>query len=180
MLKNSERETDLFLERVGPIGEKLGPLLLQFPPNFGDEHLPDLDDYLKKLPRRYRYVVEVRNKAWFREDFYKLLKANNTALAWVDSANMPLICEVTSDFLYVRWEGNRKKVNGLLGKIEVDTSDKLRVWSDTLRPLLNRQPTVFGYFSKYYSGYPPSDIDSLTSMLRVDFEKGDGREIRTA
>ena len=62
MLKNCERETNLFLERTSILGEKLGPLLLQFPPNFGVEHLPDLADFLQRLPRQNRYVVEVRNK----------------------------------------------------------------------------------------------------------------------
>ncbi len=165
MLKNCERETNLFLERTGLLGEKLGPLLLQFPPNFEYEHLPDLSDFFEKLPMQNRYVVEVRSKAWLKEDFYLLLKANKAALAWVDGADMPLTSEVTSDFLYVRWEGDRKKINGLLGKIEANTHDKLHAWADRLKPFLTRQTTIYGYFSKYYSGYPPSDIDSLTSML---------------
>ena len=165
MLKNCERETNLFLERTSLLGEKLGPLLLQFPPDFGYEHLPDLADFLRKLPKRNRYVVEVRNIAWLKDDFYAILNGSNTALAWVDSVDMPQTGEVTSDFLYVRWEGDRKKVNGLLGKIEADTHDKLRDWADKLRPFLSEERMVFGYFSKYYSGYPPSDIDSLSSML---------------
>jgi hypothetical protein len=33
---------------------------------------------------------------------------------------MVQISEVTADFLYVRWEGDRKKVNGTLGKIEAE------------------------------------------------------------
>ena len=46
MLKDCQSETDVFLERVNLLGEKLGVLLLQFPPNFGIDHLPDLEDYL--------------------------------------------------------------------------------------------------------------------------------------
>ena len=38
---------------------------------------------------------------------------------------MPQISEVTSDFLYVRWEGDRSKVKGTLGKIEVDKTEEL-------------------------------------------------------
>ncbi len=40
MLKDCQRETDIFLERAKLLGQKLGPLLLQFPPSFGTEHLP--------------------------------------------------------------------------------------------------------------------------------------------
>ena len=165
MLKNCERETNLFLERASLLNEKMGPLLLQFPPNFGVEHLSDLSDFLRKLPQKSRYVVEVREKNWLQADFYSLLKANNTGLAWVDSPNMPQISEVTSDFLYVRWEGDRKKINGMLGKIEADTTSSLHIWADKLKPFLTRQNQIFGYFSKYYSGYPPSDIESLLSII---------------
>ena len=40
---------------------------------------------------------------------------------------MAPIDEVTSDFLYFRWEGDRKKVNGTLGKIEADRAEDLKV-----------------------------------------------------
>ncbi len=165
MLKNCQRETDLFLERVSLLEKKLGPLLLQFPPNFGVDHLPDLTAFLQKLPKTNRYVVETRDKAWLKADFYSLLRANNAALAWVDNPNMPQTSEVTSDFLYVRWEGDRKKVNGTLGKTEADTRDRLVVWADKLKPYLGGQKEVFGYFSKYYSGLPSSDVNLLKNLL---------------
>ena len=165
MLKDCERETNLFLERMALLGEKLGPLLLQFPPSFGVERLPDLADFLNKLPKTLRYVVEVRDEGFLTDAFYSILKANNVALAWVDGPYMPSVNEVTSDFLYVRWEGDRKKVKGTLGKIEADTKDSLRDWADKLKPFLNRKLQVFGYFGKYYSGYPPSDITFLSNLL---------------
>jgi uncharacterized protein YecE (DUF72 family) len=110
-------------------------------------------------------VVEVRDQAWLNTDFYSLLRANNAALAWVDSPSMPQTSEVTSDFLYVRWEGDRKKVKGTLGKIEVDTKDSLHLWANKIKAHLNGQTDVFGYFSKYYSGYPPSDVNFLSNLL---------------
>jgi uncharacterized protein YecE (DUF72 family) len=165
MLKDCERETNIFLERTRLLGEKLGPLLLQFSPTFGINHLRDLDDFLRKLPKTNRYVVEVRDEAFLNEEFYLVLRANNVALAWVDSPNMPQIEEVTTDFLYVRWEGDRSKVKGTLGKIEVDIKENLHKWVDKLKPFLSQQRNLFGYFGKYYSGYPPSDINSLLNLV---------------
>ena len=165
MLQNCEHETTIFLERANLLKEKLGPLLLQFPPNFGIEHLPDLADFLQRLPKQQRYLVEVRDQGFLNEDFYSLLKANNVALAWVDSPNMPKTSKVTSDFLYIRWEGDRKKVNGTLGKIEADMTGSLSFWAEKLKPYLHKQIEVFGYFGKYYSGYPPSDINYLLKLL---------------
>ncbi len=164
MLKSCQYETNVFLERVNLLGEKLGALLLQFPPNFGVEHLPDLQDYLHKLPKQYRYVVEVRNKSWLNPEFYSILKSYKVALAWADSPLMAKVSEVTADFLYVRWEGDRKKIVGALGKVEADRAEDLKLEAEKIRPFL-RKMEVFGYFAKYYSGYPPSDIDVLQSLL---------------
>jgi uncharacterized protein YecE (DUF72 family) len=164
MLRDCQYETGVFLERVSLLGEKLGVLLLQFPPNFGVDHLHDLEEYLRKLPRLHRYAVEVRNKSWLNPEFYSILKSNKVAFAWADSSLMAQISEVTADFVYVRWEGDRKKVNGTLGKIEVDRASDLKFVAEKIKPYLNRME-VYGYFGKYYSGYPPSDIITLQNLL---------------
>ena len=165
MLKDCQYETDVFLDRAELLGEKLGCLLLQFPPNFSVDYLPDLTSFLCKLPKQNHYVVEVRNRMWLKQEFYSLLKANNIALAWADSPLMAQNEEVTADFLYIRWEGNRKKVNGTLGKKEVDKQGYLNWWADKIKFFLDKGTTVFGYFGKYYSGYPPSDITYLQTIL---------------
>jgi uncharacterized protein YecE (DUF72 family) len=164
MLKDCQQETATFLDRAELLGEKLGPLLLQFPPYFGVVHMADLTDYLAALPRMNRYVVEVRNESWFNNDFYALLRASNVALAWRESALTQEHNEVTSTFLYLRWEGDRQKVKGTLGKIEADRRSDLDAWAIKLRPYIEKQ-TVYGYFGKYFSGYPPSDITYLQSLL---------------
>ncbi len=66
--------------------------------------------------------------------------------------------------MYVRWEGDRKKVNGTLGKIEVDRKEDLKLEAKKLKLFLIRTE-IFGYFGKYYSGYPPSDIVNLQNSL---------------
>lgn len=163
-LKNCEQDTAFFLSRAELLGDKLGPMLLQFPPNFTAEHFSDLSDYLNKLPKNYRYVVEVRNKSWLTAEFYTLLRENKVALA-ITEKPLSSQFEVTADFLYMRWEGNRKTVNGLKGEIEVDQTVDLQAWADRLKPYLNRGVEVFGYFGKYYSGLPPSDVNALRGFL---------------
>jgi uncharacterized protein YecE (DUF72 family) len=124
-----------------------------------------------KLPKPQRYVVEVRDKGFLNEDFYSFLRDSNVALAWVDTPNMPQINEVTSDFLYLRMEGDRNKVKGTLGKTEVDKGQDLRLWADKIKGFLGEDLEVFGYFGKYFSGFPPSDISSLLSLLAQDYYK---------
>jgi len=78
---------------------------------------------------------------------------------------MPLIDEVTSDFIYVRWEGDRRRVKGTLGRIEIDRSAKIKQWADRIKPFLENQIEAFGYFSKYYSGYSISDVHEFLKVL---------------
>jgi uncharacterized protein YecE (DUF72 family) len=165
MLEGCEEETRVFLERVAFLKEKLGVLLLQLPPAFNSEHFSSLDYYLKSLPKKFRYSVEVRNKSLLNQEVYDLLRNYNVALAWVDSAKMPLSSESTSDFVYIRWEGNRKKVRGTIGKSEIDRKENINSWAKKLKPILEEK-IIYGYFSKYYSGFPPQDCAYLLKEIQ--------------
>jgi uncharacterized protein YecE (DUF72 family) len=167
MLKDCEEETRVFLERVSLLEEKLGVLLLQFPPMFRQQHFPLLAAYLQTLPKGFRYAVEVRNKSLLNEELFALLKENNVALAWVDAAKMPLVTEKTAEFFYVRWEGDRKAVTGTLGKTEVERTTQIREWAGRFKPFLSSETEGFGYFSKYYSGNPTSDVVELLRNLKT-------------
>jgi uncharacterized protein YecE (DUF72 family) len=81
---------------------------------------------------------------------------------------MPLSAELTADFAYVRWEGDRKTVTGTLGETETNRTRHIQAWADRLKPLLNGGTEVFGYFSKYYSGFPPSDVRELLKRVSAD------------
>jgi uncharacterized protein YecE (DUF72 family) len=168
MLKDCDEETSVFLERAELLGEKLGVLLLQFPYNFGTEHVPLLRDFLQTLPKTHRYAMEVRNRKLLNHDFYSVLRDHNAALAWADSPFMPQISELTSDFIYVRWVGDRRRVKGTLGKIEMDRTAQINAWAEKLKPFLEEGAEVFGYFSKYYSGYSPSDAEALLGLIGTD------------
>lgn len=165
LLKDCQEETRVFLQRVSLLGEKLGVLLLQFPPMFRQQHFPLLREYLKTLPETHHYAVEVRNKSLLNDDVYTLLKEHHMALAWVDASKMPLTSELTADFVYVRWEGDRKTVTGSLGKIENDKVPSIQDWAEKLKVLLNEGTEIFGYFSKYYSGFPPADVQQFLKCM---------------
>jgi len=163
MLKNCESETQFFIEKISVLREKVGPLLLQFPPLFGPEEATILGDFLTKLPTEYRYVVEVRNKKLFGHELYSLLEENNVALAI--SPLMPETERITTDFAYIRWEGDRRKVNGTLGKVEVERTSDIMKWAARISKFLVETKEVYGYFSKYFSGHPPTDAGQLVESF---------------
>jgi uncharacterized protein YecE (DUF72 family) len=141
---------------------KLGPLLLQFPSSFGAKHFPDLREFLSTLPKGYRYAVEVRNKDWAGEELNPLLRENGVAQVFVGQP----VFEATAGFVYIRWEGDRSKVHGTLGKVEVDRTEDIGKVAAGVKNFLDQHLEVFGYFSKYYSGYPPSDAEQLLNLLQ--------------
>jgi uncharacterized protein YecE (DUF72 family) len=167
MLRNCEEETQVFLEHAEFLEEKLGPLLLQFPPKFRDDSVPLLREFLERLPKEHRYAAEVRNKTLLTDCLCEILGDNSVALAWVESPFMPLVSELTSDYIYVRWEGDRKKIRGTFGKTEVNRTGEIALWADKLKPSRVRKIEFFGYFSKYYSGFPPSDISTFLKSTKI-------------
>ncbi len=168
MLQNADEETDVFLKRAELLGEKLGSLLIQLPPNFKDEDFTILGSFLDKLPNRFRYAVELRNQAMLCLELYKTLREHNVVLAWADSFSNPAVSEMTGGFIYLRWEGDRKKVNGTLGRVEIDQTGYTETWAKKLRTYEGKETQIFGYFSKYYSGLPTEDARQLLKFVETN------------
>ena len=110
--------------------------------------------------------MEFRNRGRFIEDVYTLLRENEVALVQVEHPRLPTATELTTDHVYIRWEGDRKKVTGEKGLVEIDREEDNRRWANRIHELLESGHNVYGYFSKFYSGYPPADIWQVTDMLR--------------
>jgi uncharacterized protein YecE (DUF72 family) len=124
-----------------------------------------LRDFLAALPKTHRFVVEVRNRKLLQEELYSTLRENKTALAMVEQPFMPTTDFVTSDFTYMRLEGDRRKVNGTLGKPEMDRTADITAWAEKIKKFMDQSTDVYVYFSKFYSGYPPTDAKRLIELL---------------
>lgn len=164
MLEDCKEELLVFIEHMSLLGDKLGPLLIQLPPSFKPEKFEILKDFLAGLPEG-RFAVEIKNKKWLDEKFYDLLRENGVALALIDHPWMPEMNTITADFTYIRWEGDRNKIKGTLGKVERDRSNDIQDWAMKIKGFIEDSVEVFGYFSKFYSGYPPGDVRMLLDIL---------------
>ncbi|MBX0329765.1 DUF72 domain-containing protein [Oscillochloris sp. ZM17-4] len=54
-----------FVERVAPLGERLGPFFLQLPPGYGPAQRGDLARFLEGWPREHPLAVELRHADWY-------------------------------------------------------------------------------------------------------------------
>lgn len=59
--------TRAFVERMAPLGQRLGPFFLQLPPGYRADKLGDLEQWLASWPTEYRLAVEVRHEDWYAE-----------------------------------------------------------------------------------------------------------------
>ena len=154
---------NFFASGVLALGEKLGPILWQFPPQFHwhEEKFaeffrllpPDTgeaavlarkhDDKLKAraflkidLPRRLRYAVEIRHPSFMVPEFFELLREHNIAFVFADTAGKwPYAEDLTADFVYVRLHGDKKLyVSGYSDKALAWWADRINHWREGRHP----------------------------------------------
>jgi uncharacterized protein YecE (DUF72 family) len=181
MMVNCEAEFDEFIDRMHLLDEKLGPLLLQFP--WFNKHEIQTDEFLRRLHLllkhvkhlpTVRLVVEIRNRAWLDKRITDLLREYNVALALTDLSNMPRAWEVkngldlvTTDFVYVRWLGDRKGIEALTmrwDKTVIDRTGDLRNWAALFRKFLSRNLKVYAYANNHYAGHGPGTVKLFWDM----------------
>lgn len=91
-----------FLDIAATLGEQLGVVLFQLPPNMKKD-LPRLETFLGELPGHPRAAFEFRHASWFDDDVLAALRARNCALCISDTDDMPVThIDKTADWGYLR------------------------------------------------------------------------------
>lgn len=135
-LRNVERPlANFFAQGLLQFGDKLGPILWQFPPVFKFDRdrfeaffrqLPRTTRAAAKLARRHdermdersftrvkqdrplRHCVEIRHESCAVPELVDLLREHNIGLVVADTVEWPLLMDVTSDFVYCRLHGSEQ------------------------------------------------------------------------
>ena len=150
---------NFFASGVLRLGEKLGPILWQLPPNFQYDR-ERLETFFGLLPRDtkeaaalarhhdaklkegrawtraegkmpLRHALEVRHTSFENGDFVKLLRKHDVGLVVADTAgNWPLMEDMTSDFVYVRLHGDESLyASGYTDPALEKWARKIRAWA---------------------------------------------------
>jgi uncharacterized protein YecE (DUF72 family) len=176
-------ERDAFLAAMDLLGERRGPLVLQFPwfdrrafPEAGP-FLARLDRFLGDLPAGPAYAVEVRNAEWVGEPLREVLARRGAAMVVVDQAGMPhgdevreRLDPVTAGFAYVRLLGDRREIEAVTRTWDrevFDRSDRMRRWARFLAGLAADGVRTWVYVNNHYAGHAPT----TTRRLRAMFEE---------
>lgn len=162
-LIDPEEPLKRFLPLTDLLGEKLGPILFQFP-NTWDINLERLRHFLGILPRSRRYAFEFRHPSWHSNSVYALLQEYNAALTIYDFSGRPSPLKLTADFTYVRLHGGPD--NGNYSDAELsEWAARIREWSEA-------GSSVYFYFNNDFHGYA---IDNATVLKQKLGLKKEGR-----
>jgi uncharacterized protein YecE (DUF72 family) len=100
------------------------------------EIMPGLEGLRQLVPlldNRFRYAVEVRHQSWFQDLAYNFFADNDICMVWSQLAKIRTPPIVTTDFLYVRFIGDRSIDEKDFGKIQKDRVLEMKKWANEIR-----------------------------------------------
>ena len=162
-LAGRSRQMVEFLDTVRAFGEKLGPVLLQFPPAFDASEAPELRMFLRGLPRDVRLAVELRHPSWDADATADLLREHGACRVAADYLQEPGKLVATADFLYVRWIGIHGRFP-TLDRERIDTTERLEWWKERIGAL-EAVRTVWGFVNNDYSGYAVATCNRMKRLV---------------
>ena len=177
-LEDIQSYLEYFLRTLGPMKDKLGPFVVQLPPSFKlSKHDRALTDFITTLDSDYRFAVEFRNKSWFVPKVEKLLASKNVCQAWSVNRYLTTPPAVTSDFIYMRFVGDREITK--FAETQKDQSETMKTWSQTLQDVGDSVRERFIFFNNHFAGFSPASVNEfrrLMGLVELDWTQlGEGR-----
>ena len=100
-LKEAGDEVAYFFQTAATLGDRLGPTLVQLPPNLKKD-LPRLEAFLAVLPEKARAAFEFRHASWFEADVFAALRAKGAALCVAEDEELATPLVATAGWGYLR------------------------------------------------------------------------------
>jgi uncharacterized protein YecE (DUF72 family) len=160
-LRDPEAPLALFLQRAQHLGEKLGPLLYQLPPQM---HRDDgrLVAFLAALPSGLEHVIEFRHRSWFEDAVFDLLQRHGVGFCVADLQECPTPFVLTADFAYVRFHGSGGTYWGSYSDAE------LQQWAERLHAVAPRLRAIYAYFNNDAEGAAVHDAQRLMRLVILE------------
>jgi uncharacterized protein YecE (DUF72 family) len=150
-LRDCADTLEYFLKIAGGLGERLGPVLFQLPPNLKKD-ADVLSSFLRELPS-IRAAFEFRHDSWFDDEVFDLLESRNIALCIADTDALATPGKITADYGYLR-----------LRREDYTKTDVVR-WADFVREQEANWADAFVYFKHEESGIGPKLAQQMMELL---------------
>jgi uncharacterized protein YecE (DUF72 family) len=157
-LKDAAEPLQRFLSRARRLGDKLGPILWQLPPNWQADPAR-LEAFASLLPADLTYAFEFRDPRWFVQPVRELLERYGLGFCISDMPGLHCPTWVTGGVVYLRLHGWCVVYEGRYGR------ERLQPWAEHIRGWLAEGHTVHAYFNNDAFGYAIEDAQVLQSLL---------------
>lgn len=145
-LREPEEPVRRLMAHSSALGDRLGPVLLQLPPNLHAD-AEALDACLACFPPRTRVAVEPRHVSWWNPEVRAVLAARGAALCWADRGSRPVTpLWRTADWGYVRFHEGRAAPAPRYGRTA------LKSWAGRIAETWPADADVFAYFNNDVGG----------------------------
>jgi uncharacterized protein YecE (DUF72 family) len=157
-LKDPQQSVSAFLQRIGILGDKLGPILFQLPPrwHFNKDRLAA---FLSALSRQFRYAFEFRDQSWLNGEAYELLAKHDAAVCIYELDGFLSPKEITTDLIYVRLHGPDGPYQGSYD------ARSLSGWAGAFTAWTAQGRSIYCYFDNDELGYAAQNAERLQAML---------------
>jgi len=172
-LRDPAEPVERLLSAAAGLGDRLGPVLLQLPPDFRadpgalDGCLAEFARWSTARERPVRVAVELRHDSWWTDEVRDLLARHGAALSWSDRRGRPLApLWRTADWGYLRLHEGGGEGGGTAQPWPRYGAQALRTWARRLAETWPGAADLFVYFNNDQGGAAVHDADSFTSAAR--------------
>lgn len=174
-----------FLDRLDPLGDKLGPIMLQF------EYLNKqkiasqgrflglISAFIDQVPTRYQYGLEVRNAKYLNRTFFEFLLQAGVSPVLLEGYWMPPVADVYGEWrsLIDRQEvvvirllgpdrkGIERQTQKRWNQIVAPKDGALAAITEMVQDLVSSGVDVYLNVNNHYEGSAPLTIERITAML---------------
>ena len=152
-----------FVHVARPLGEKLGCVLIQYPPTLPGRAWPQVERLLSQLPGGVRYAVEFRHDDFFRDEVYDGLSRLNVTLVSAEYDDVPREPIATSDVAFCRLIGRHGRYDPLNVERD-DRVDRLTWWRDRLASHRSLR-RAYVMLNNDFSGYAIATADRFKRLV---------------
>ncbi|MGO8961255.1 MAG: DUF72 domain-containing protein [Streptosporangiaceae bacterium] len=166
-LREPEQPVARLVEGMVQLGDRLGPVLVQLPPNMRADP-GRLDECLRQFAIQYaaarpggtlRVCVEFRHPTWWTEEIRQLLGHHDAALCWSDRRGRPVgPLWRTASWGYLRMHEGAATPWPRYGR------QALRTWLHRIADTWPPAADVFAYFNNDQNAAAPADAATLTTI----------------
>ena len=163
-----------FFNNLTPLQEKVIAYLLQFPPwfKFTEKHLNQLKKLSNELPPKNRYVIELRDNSWFKEEiFSEIIDGSKFVLGTTYMPGIKAYYSPNQRKYYIRLIGDRELT--VFNRIQRNQQESI---NDLVRNLqiIEKMPNIYEIFiivNNHFQGNAPESVNFLKKRLNLPIKE---------